>query len=150
MTKTRLAFSLAVLLATLAGCALLPPERVRTVQVGPGPCKAQVCEIAVNISDTCEVTVDDPEKVVPHENQRPTLRYRLAPGLAWRWTFTEDGILFKADRGGQMRTLGRSFLGETFDVIDVNDAPGKLEYRVRVSRRFGSACPTKDPWIINN
>ena len=151
MTKIQLACALVTLAGTLAGCATVwPPERERTQQTGPGPCKAEICDITVNVSDLCEITVDDPEKIVPRETTRPTLRFRLAPGLAYRWTFTEDGILFKNDPGGQMRVLGRSFWGTEFNVIDINDAPGRFEYRVRVTRRFGDACPVKDPFIVNN
>ncbi len=133
----------------LAACATLDAARTPPEQTGPGPCRSAVCVILVSVKD-CVATVDDPEKVVPRETRHPTIRFRLARHALFHYAFAEDGIAFKNDPGGQMRLLGRSFLAERFDIIDLNDTPGRYEYRIKVKRRFGETCPTLDPFIVNN
>lgn len=148
MKTTSIAAAVALSMG-LASCAAVERRFIPPGQAGPGPCKEAVCEIMVTVTD-CEVAVDDPEKHVPRENRRPTLRWRLEDAAARRYAFTEDGITFKRDPGGQMRPLGRSLLGSTFEALDINDAPGRFEYRVQITRRFGAACPTKDSWIVDD
>lgn len=140
-----LALSVAV---ALPACATLDRGVALPEQSGPGPCLARVCAIVVTVKE-CVVAIDDPEKVVPRENRRPTLRFRLAPGSRYRYTFAQDSIEFRNDPGGQMRPLGRTFPGDQFDVIDINDAPGTYPYRLRVTPRFRGACAPVNGTVTN-
>ncbi|MEO5699094.1 MAG: hypothetical protein ABIR61_01195 [Casimicrobiaceae bacterium] len=117
-------------------------------QSGPGPCRAALCVIMVTVKD-CVVVIDDPDKLVPREDRRPTLRFQLDRGSRYRYTFAQDGIEFQNDPGGQMRPLGRTFPGDRFDVIDINDAPGTYSYRLRVTPRFRGACAPVNGTVTN-
>ncbi|MEP7208118.1 MAG: hypothetical protein ABI920_14355 [Casimicrobiaceae bacterium] len=97
----------------------------------------------------CVVAIDDPAKLVPRQTRRPTLRFRLDDASQYRYAFAADGIVFENDPGGQLRILGRTFLANQFDVIDINDAPGNFAYRLKVAKRFGAACPPRRAVVTN-
>ena len=132
------------LCAGLSGCATMEPQ-----PTGPEPCNTAVCFVSVTVQD-CVASVSNPELHVIHGNNHATIRFQLDRSSVYRYAFTVDGIAFKNDPGGQMRPMGRSLLGDTYTIIDINDAPGRYEYRVGITRRVGADCPTVDPFIINN
>ena len=134
--------SLAVLLF-VSGCATAPSGR--TPQGRIAACNANVCHVAIAVSD-CQVTATPPILEVTQQNIE--IHWDIDKASAG-YTFDVRGIVVERDDKGEFSGGKVAENGQKYILHDKNSFSSIYKYDIRVLNN-GVACPVVDPWIYNN
>lgn len=110
-------------------------------------CKKDDCEIKVNVTASCVVTLDLPTVGITKGIHDVPITWTLQDN---HFDFATKAVKLKAS-SSQFTTGSLSPNGKSFTIVDKNDEGDDIEhkYSVFVKRKNGADCPEHDPTIIN-